>query len=99
MAALALQPQPLAPPRVHFASLPLQLLDTGDSQARGPQVEGFVVREFCPYPSNFASQESLQDYLIRHGIVAITDVDTRALTKRIRTAGAMRLAARRPQVS
>ena len=40
-AILTLQPQPLAPPRVHFASLPLQLLDTGDAQARGPQVEGY----------------------------------------------------------
>ncbi len=62
----------------------------GDEQSIGAQVEGFVVREFCPYPSNFTSAESLQDYLVRQGIVAITDVDTRALTKRIRTAGAMR---------
>lgn len=61
-----------------------------DEESGKPQVEGFVVREYCPYPSNFESQESLQDYLRRHGIVGITDVDTRAITRHIRTAGAMR---------
>lgn len=54
------------------------------------RVKGFVVREFCPFPSHFRSQDSLQNYLIRHGIVAITEIDTRALTKHIRTRGAMR---------
>ncbi len=61
-----------------------------DVESAGPKVEGFVVREYCPYPSNFESEWSLADYLARNGIVAITDVDTRAITRHVRTAGAMR---------
>ncbi|KPK62565.1 MAG: carbamoyl phosphate synthase small subunit [Planctomycetes bacterium SM23_32] len=61
-----------------------------DVESAGPQVEGFVVREYCPYPSNFAAEWSLADYLIRHDIIALTEVDTRALTRHVRVAGAMR---------
>ncbi len=61
-----------------------------DVESARPQVDGFVVREFCPHPSNWRSDASLQDYLVRHGIVALTEIDTRAVTKHIRTAGAMR---------
>ena len=65
-------------------------VNAGDVESRGPQVEGFIVREYCAYPSNWASTGSLGDYLIEHGIVALSEVDTRALTRHIRTAGAMR---------
>lgn len=61
-----------------------------DVESSRPQVEGFVVREYCPYPSNWASSWSLADYLIRHDVIAISEVDTRALTRHIRQAGAMR---------
>ena len=61
-----------------------------DVESRAPKVEGFVVREYCPYPSNWAAAGSLGDYLAQSGIVALSEVDTRALTKHIRTAGAMR---------
>ncbi len=61
-----------------------------DVESGGPKVEGFVVREYCPYPSNWSSTGNLADYLVKHGIVAVSEVDTRALTKHIRTAGAMR---------
>jgi len=53
-------------------------------------VEGFVVREYSPAYSNWRATGSLGDYLKRHGIVAVEGVDTRALTKHIRQAGAMR---------
>jgi carbamoyl-phosphate synthase small subunit len=52
--------------------------------------KGFVVREFCPYPSNFRSEKSLQEYLQEKGIVAVSEIDTRAVTKHIRSAGAMK---------
>jgi carbamoyl-phosphate synthase small subunit len=65
-------------------------INAGDAESDRPKVEGFVVREYCPYPSNFASEQSLSDYLTRHGVIALSGVDTRALTRRIRTAGAMR---------
>jgi len=61
-----------------------------DVESGGPKVEGFVVREYCPYPSNWSSTGSLGDYLVGHGVIALCEVDTRALTRHIRTAGAMR---------
>lgn len=54
----------------------------------GPKVEGFVVKEFFDYPSNWRSVGSLGDYLGRHGVVGIQDIDTRALTRHIRNYGA-----------
>jgi carbamoyl-phosphate synthase small subunit len=61
-----------------------------DFESIHPWVEGFVVKENCPFPSNWRSQESLGAYLKRHGILGIEGIDTRALTKHIRTVGAMR---------
>ena len=61
-----------------------------DEESAGPRASGFVVREAARTPSSWRSRETLQDYLARHGVVGIQDVDTRALTRHIRTAGAMR---------
>ncbi len=61
-----------------------------DVESAGPQVAGFVMREESPIPSNWRASGSLRDYLVAHGIVAISDIDTRALTRRLRTAGVMR---------
>jgi carbamoyl-phosphate synthase small subunit len=55
---------------------------------RGPQVEGFVVREYLDFPSNWRSSGSLGEYLESHGIVGIEGIDTRALTRHIRDHGA-----------
>jgi carbamoyl-phosphate synthase small subunit len=54
------------------------------------QVQGFVVKEACRYPSNFTSEKTLQQYLVESGIVGVEGVDTRALTRRIRVKGAMK---------
>jgi carbamoyl-phosphate synthase small subunit len=62
----------------------------GDEESRTPQVAGFVMREASPLASNWRADESLHDYLIRHHIVAIADLDTRALTRVLRSAGVMR---------
>ncbi len=61
-----------------------------DIESRGIFCSGFIVREYCEYPSNFRSTQTLGDYLKANNIPGITDIDTRALTKHIRTAGAMR---------
>ena len=61
-----------------------------DLESDGPKVEGFVVREYTPRPSNWRSQESLESFLERHGIVGIQGVDTRALTRKLRIYGTMR---------
>ncbi|MHC4871347.1 MAG: glutamine-hydrolyzing carbamoyl-phosphate synthase small subunit [Planctomycetota bacterium] len=52
--------------------------------------KGFVVREYCHFPSNFRSTMNLSEYLIKNNIVALSDIDTRAITKHIRQAGAMK---------
>ena len=61
-----------------------------DGESIQPYVEGFVVREYSSIHSNWRAQGSLGQFLKNHGIVGIEGVDTRALTKHIRTAGAMK---------
>jgi len=53
-------------------------------------VAGFIMREESPVASNWRAEGTLRDYLIAHNIVAIADIDTRALTRVLRTAGVMR---------
>jgi carbamoyl-phosphate synthase small subunit len=60
-----------------------------DSEAAHPWVRGFVVREATKAPSSWRSRESLPDYLRRHGVVAIEGIDTRRLTRVLRSRGAM----------
>src|SRR6266487_2619456 len=55
-----------------------------------PQVAGFVVRDVIKEPSSAHSQMSLADYFQQHRISAIQGIDTRALTRKIRSEGAMR---------
>jgi carbamoyl-phosphate synthase small subunit len=61
-----------------------------DHESDKPQVAGFVMRDPSPMSSNWRAQGTLKDYLTRHNIVAIGDIDTRALTKKLRSAGVMR---------
>jgi carbamoyl-phosphate synthase small subunit len=59
-----------------------------DVESVHPWVEGFVVREYCEYPSNWRSEKSLSQYLSDHQLIGIEGIDTRALTKHLRTYGA-----------
>jgi carbamoyl-phosphate synthase small subunit len=52
-----------------------------------PQAAGFIIRDASPVVSNWRSEESLDDYLVRYGVVAISDVDTRRLTRYLRDNG------------
>ena len=63
-----------------------------DDESHRVWAAGFVVRSVSPVVSNWRARQSLPDYLTSHGIVGITDVDTRALVRHIRTYGAMRAA-------
>lgn len=63
-------------------------LNAEDNESWRPWVEGFVVREASVEPSNFRAEISLGDYLRRHEIPGIAGVDTRRLTKHLRTYGA-----------
>jgi carbamoyl-phosphate synthase small subunit len=61
-----------------------------DVESGNPKVEGFIAREFSKITSNFRAQDDLLGYLKKHNIIALEEVDTRALTKHIRLKGAMK---------
>jgi carbamoyl-phosphate synthase small subunit len=65
-------------------------VNADDEESARPQVAGFVIHEAPPLHSNWRAEESLEAYLRRHGVVAMAGVDTRALTRHIRSRGAMR---------
>ncbi|MDI6736397.1 MAG: carbamoyl phosphate synthase small subunit, partial [bacterium] len=61
-----------------------------DIESAKPEVEGFIVKEYSRIYSNWRAKKSLAEYLEEHHIIGIEGIDTRALTKHIRTYGAMR---------
>jgi len=61
-----------------------------DIESAAPHVRGFILEELSRTPSNWRSTEDLASYLKRHGIPAIGGIDTRSLTRHLRTKGAMR---------
>ena len=61
-----------------------------DAESGGIQVAGFVVRDPSPRPSSWRSQRSLESALVEAGVVGISGIDTRALTRHLRERGAMR---------
>jgi len=61
-----------------------------DEESRGTQVAGFIIRSESPMASNWRADGSLRQYLVDNKIVAISDIDTRALTRVLRSAGVMR---------
>jgi carbamoyl-phosphate synthase small subunit len=65
-------------------------INDADLESLRPQVEGFIVKEGSKRASNWRAQYSLEEWLQRHGVVGIQGVDTRALTRHVRTRGAMR---------
>ncbi len=61
-----------------------------DVESKNIQVEGFIVKEACKYPSNYRSNMVLGDYLKENGILGIEGIDTRAITRHIRNTGALK---------
>lgn len=61
-----------------------------DAESRKPFGAGLIVREISGLYSNWRAKESLQAYLQRYGLVGVSDIDTRALTKHLRETGALR---------
>ncbi len=73
----------------HIGNTGVNLLDR---EAERPYVSGFLVRAYSEDYSSWRAGNSLAQYLREHNIIALTDIDTRALTRHIRAAGAMRAA-------
>lgn len=60
-----------------------------DLESRGVQVAGFIIKAMSEIPSNWRSEEDLPSFLRRNNVVGIEGVDTRALTRRLRSQGVM----------
>ncbi len=65
-------------------------VSSADEESGAPKAAGFVMRDPSPISSNWRAQGTLRDYLVRHNVVAIGDIDTRALTRKLRSGGVMR---------
>ena len=63
-------------------------INADDAESAGVHVEGFVVKDYRPRPSNWRSEMTLGEYLERAGVPGIEGIDTRALVRHIRTHGA-----------
>jgi carbamoyl-phosphate synthase small subunit len=64
--------------------------NSADVESRRIFAHGFIVKENCPYPSNWRNEDSLDDSLKKNNVVGLEGIDTRMLVKHIRTEGAMR---------
>lgn len=60
-----------------------------DAESPNIKARGLIIKELCHQPSNYRAEQNLHRYLVKHGIVGIMDIDTRALTKHLRLAGTM----------
>ncbi|PSO65967.1 MAG: carbamoyl phosphate synthase small subunit [Cyanobacteria bacterium QH_2_48_84] len=60
-----------------------------DEESPQPHAKGVVARNICHRPSNWRSRDTLSNYLNQHNLPGIYGIDTRALTRKIRSAGAM----------
>ena len=64
--------------------------NSADNEAARPYIEGLVTREFSPISSNWRSQQVADEYLERFKVPVISEIDTRALVRHLRTYGVMR---------
>ena len=64
-------------------------INLDDEESDRPQVKGAIARNVTYTPSNWRSRQSLHDYLKAHNVVAIGGIDTRSLTRKLRSLGAM----------
>jgi len=64
-------------------------INEADFESRQIQVRGLAVREYCPQPSHWQSTRTLHEFLLASGIPGISGVDTRELTRHLRSAGVM----------
>ncbi len=61
-----------------------------DNESSHPFARGFIVKEYCDIPSNWRTKQTIDEFLKQHRVMGLAGIDTRALTKRLRTSGTMR---------
>jgi carbamoyl-phosphate synthase small subunit len=64
-------------------------INESDFESRQIQVRGFVAREFCPRPSHWQSVRTIGDFLQAYGIPGVSGIDTRSVTRHLRSRGVM----------
>jgi carbamoyl-phosphate synthase small subunit len=64
-------------------------VNSTDEESPRIAAKGLIIKELCNLPSNYRSEQTLHRYLVKHNIVGIKDIDTRALTKHLRQSGTM----------
>jgi carbamoyl-phosphate synthase small subunit len=76
-------------------------INPADFESRKSWVRGFVVKELCPEPSHWEATSSLSEYLANEGVIGLAGIDTRALTRHLRSSGTLRgvIAARQAAAS
>jgi carbamoyl-phosphate synthase small subunit len=65
-------------------------INTEDMESAGIHLEGFIVKEYQPNPSNWRMKQSLKSFLEDYGKIGLEGIDTRALTRRLRLSGSMK---------
>jgi carbamoyl-phosphate synthase small subunit len=63
-------------------------VNSEDYESQRPFLEGFIVKEYCPHPSNWRKNDDLNDFLNKYKIIGIQEIDTRKLTRNLRETGA-----------
>jgi carbamoyl-phosphate synthase small subunit len=64
-------------------------INESDFESKQIQVRGFAVREYCSQPSHWQSTRTLHEFLLAYGVPGISGIDTRALTRHLRSSGVM----------
>ena len=64
--------------------------NSADAESAGMGASGLIIRELSPIASNWRSEDTLVSYLKNHRVVALADIDTRSLTRLLRTKGSMK---------
>jgi len=64
-------------------------INESDFESKQIQVRGFAVREYCSQPSHWQSTRTLHEFLLAYDIPGISGIDTRSLTRRLRSSGVM----------
>ena len=64
-------------------------VNNDDMESVKSWVSGYIVKEWCEEPSNFRTTATINDFLVRQNIVGVWDIDSRALTRKIREHGTM----------
>ncbi|MGI6030509.1 MAG: carbamoyl phosphate synthase small subunit [Eubacteriales bacterium] len=64
-------------------------VNSQDFESDKVYLKGYIVREYCEEPNNFRCEGTIDEFLKKQGVIALYDIDTRALTRRIREKGVM----------